>query len=87
MNKSWLLLIVMGIFFLVAAIGWEAYQNISGSRSNIDVTLVEYQRESLFSNTLEKHLTSDPRYINQLSTLQDSVMPSGSGTIPALPSN
>lgn len=69
MNKSWLTLIIMGLVFLAAVIGWEAYQNFSGSRSNIDLTIVEYQRDSLFSPRLEKHLTSDPRYINQLSSL------------------
>lgn len=69
MNKSWLTLIIMGMIFLAAVIGWEAYQNFSGARSNIDLTIVEYQRDSLFSPRLEKHLTSDPRYINQLSSL------------------
>lgn len=71
----------MGIVFLVAAVGWEAYQNFSGARSNIDTTLIEYQRTTLFSPKLEKHLTSDPRYINQLSTTNSS------GTVPSLPSN
>ena len=63
MNKSWLLLIVIGVIFLGAAIAWEYYQNVSGSRSNIDVSIIEYQRGTLFSPTLEKHLTTDPNYI------------------------
>ncbi len=67
MNKSWILLIITGVLFLAGAIAWEAYQNFSGARSNIDTTLVEYQRETLFSKKLEDHITSDPRYINQLS--------------------
>lgn len=65
MNKSWLTLIILGVLFLVAAIAWEAYQNFSGARSNIDITLIDYQRDTLFTPTLEKHLSSDPRYINR----------------------
>jgi hypothetical protein len=72
MNKSWLLLIVAGLGFLFAVIGWEAYQNFSGARSNIDLSLIEYQRDSLFNPTLEKHLSSDSRYINQLSQQSSS---------------
>jgi hypothetical protein len=65
MNKSWILLIIMGLVFLAAAIGWEAYQNFSGARSNIDISVIEYQRETLLSPRLEKHLTTDPAYINR----------------------
>ena len=79
MNKSWITLIILGILFLAAAIGWEAYQNFSGARSNIDTTLIEYQRDTLFSPKLEKHLTTDPRYINQLSTQPASTNNNNSG--------
>lgn len=65
MNKSWIILIILGILFLSAVIGWEAYQNFSGARSNIDTTLVEYQRESLISPKLENHIKLDPNYINR----------------------
>jgi len=77
MNKSWISLIIIGILFLAGAIAWEAYQNFSGARSNIDTTLIEYQRETLFSKNLEKHMTSDTRYINQLSNSESTQDSSG----------
>ncbi len=82
MNRSWIILIITGVLFLAGAVAWEAYQNFSGARSNIDTTLIEYQRSTLFSKNLEKHITSDTRYINQLSNTESTQ--DSSGFLPAV---
>ena|SRR5260221_881661 len=68
MNRSWLTLIIIGVIVLFVAVGWEIYQNASGNRSNITVTVIEYQRKTLFSPIVEKHLSSDPIYISRNSS-------------------
>ncbi len=62
MNKSWSLLIIFGIIFLVVAVGWEIYSISTGARSNIDTTLVEYNKDTLFSKKFENHLLTDPSF-------------------------
>ncbi len=82
MNRSWLTLMIMGIVFLIAAVAWEAYQNFSGARSNIDISIVEYQRDSLFSPRLEQHLSSDPKFITQntTNTIIENTVPEDTST-------
>lgn len=63
MNKSWLTLMGIGMIVLVVAVGWELYQNVSGNRSNISVTVVDFQRNTLFSPVVEKHLSNDPNFL------------------------
>ena len=62
MNKTWLNLIVLGVIFLVLAIGWEIYQDSAGYRSKIDTTLTEYSQSNLINPSLEKHILSDPNF-------------------------
>lgn len=75
MNKSWLALIIIGVLFLLGVIGWEAYQNLSGARSNINIALIEYQRETLFSPGLEAHLNSDTKFIERESSTEETTFP------------
>ncbi len=62
MNKTWILLIVLGVVFLVVAVGWEVYQSVSGNRSTINTEIVEYSRNTLLSPKLENFLNTDPDF-------------------------
>lgn len=65
MNRSWLTLVVIGILFLIATVGWELVQNLSGNRSNVVITVIDYQRDTLFSNQVKNHIESDKEYLTQ----------------------
>lgn len=69
MNRTWLTLIIVGILFLGVTVFWELYQNLSGAKSNVDVTVIEYQRGTLLTPVTEKHLTSDSKYISEFANL------------------
>ena len=62
MNKTWKLLIAIGVVFLLVVIGWEIFQVVSGGRSNFDLSVIEMDRSNLFTENIEKHLTSDRNY-------------------------
>ena len=72
MNKSWLTLIIVGLIVLFVAFGWEIYQTTSGNRSNITISVVDFQRKTLFSGALEKHIISDPVFLNKNAAQDDS---------------
>jgi hypothetical protein len=75
MNKSWSILIIFGIIFLIVAVGWEILQVSSGVRSTIDTTVVEYTKDKLISKKLEDHLTSDPNFVSAKVEDTNSVNP------------
>lgn len=65
MNKSWLILIIIGGIFLITTVGWEIFQNVSGNRSNIVITIIDYQRNTLFSPEMRNHMQSKKDFLTQ----------------------
>lgn len=65
MNRTWLILIVIGTIFLIANVGWEIFQSASGNRSNVVITILDYQRDSLFSPQVKNHIEEDRDFITQ----------------------
>lgn len=62
MSRAWKILIVAGIVFLLAAIGWEFYQAASGGRSTFTISIIDMPRDNLFSDGLRTHLENDPEF-------------------------
>ena len=58
LDKYWKILIVLGIVFLAAAIGWEIYQIRSGNRDDFTLTVNEMPRQNLLSPEIINHLRS-----------------------------
>ncbi len=57
LNKSWLALIVIGIFFLFFYFAYNIIEGISSGNTSFNPTINEFERGNLISNQLEKHLT------------------------------
>ena len=65
MNRSWIILIIIGSVFLITTVGWEIFQNVSGNRSNVVITIIDYQRNTLFSPEMKEHMQSNKDFITQ----------------------
>ncbi len=57
-NKYFMYLTVIAIITLIALIGWEYYQIVSGARSQVDTTIVKLPRNTLFTPNVENFIQS-----------------------------
>ena len=63
MNKYWIILMGIGLFFLLSSASWEIYQNNQGYRSQFNKVVVEYEHDYLLAPLISKQLAQDPNYI------------------------
>jgi hypothetical protein len=59
LNTAWKFLVYLGIFSLIAVIGWEVYQITTGGRAEFTLVVVEMPKSVLFTKNLEDHLNND----------------------------
>lgn len=53
LNKSWIILIVIGVILMMITIGWDIYQIFSGNNDEFNYTVNPIPIETLCQITLE----------------------------------